>query len=191
MKKINKETKEWIILVGVVSILYFTGLHKPVISTIQRLVLETGIMSPSISDEKTWITYDFDLESSNGERVAFSAFKDQVVFINLWATWCPPCIAEMPDIHDLYQKKSAEVAFVMLSLDQDKEKARAFTKNKNYSFPIYHPSGSLPVELSSNAIPTTFVIDKEGKIIVRNEGMAKYDSEKFRNLLDELVAASN
>ena len=116
--------------------------------------------------------------------IDFNQFKGQTAFLNFWATWCPPCIAEMPDIHDLYEKvKGENVAFVLISQDQNFDKAKNFLERKSYTFPIYQLISPLPESFASQSIPTTFLISPEGKIIAKRIGMAKYDTEKFRSLL--------
>ncbi|MDZ7608876.1 MAG: TlpA disulfide reductase family protein [Cyclobacteriaceae bacterium] len=114
-------------------------------------------------------------------------FQGKVIFMNIWATWCPPCIAEMPDIHDLYQEmKNEDIVFVMLSVDDDLQKAIRFVDKKGFEFPVYQLAGPMPMAFESSAIPTTFVISPEGKIVVKKSGMAKYNSKKFREYLLEL-----
>lgn len=188
MKKARKEFIEWGIMLLIVGVLYFTGWHTIVISSLQGWFLETGLITPSeLKEERNLIIdEDFLLKNGQGELISFEAFRGQVVFINFWATWCPPCLAEMPDIHDLYLKKKDQVQFMMISVDENKEKALEFIGNKAYTFPVYFPASSLPSALSSKAIPTSFLVDKNGAIVMKHEGMAQYDTEKFRALLDRL-----
>ena len=97
-------------------------------------------------------------------------------------------IAEMPNIHKLYQKVSEQnIAFVMVSLDEDIEKAKKFIKRKEFTFPVYTLKSGLPESFETNIIPTTFVIDPSGRIVMRKEGMAKYDTEEFREFLSKLL----
>ncbi len=180
-KSTKREIIEWAVFLGIIVILWATGLHTPVIGFVQGLVLKTGIMQPSI-DTETGEMADFNLLLTNksGEVHSLREFEGKVVFINIWATWCPPCIAEMPDIHDLYQElKDDNIAFVMLSVDDDLQKALDFVDKKKYDFPVYQIAGPLPPVFESSAIPTTFVVSPEGKIVVKKSGMAKYNTEKF------------
>jgi thiol-disulfide isomerase/thioredoxin len=184
----KKQLKEWGILVGILGFLYFTGLHVEVAGFVQRIVLTTGIMQPDIIDtqKQAVADYNFQLEDQEGNSISFDQFKGKTIFLNFWATWCPPCVAEMPDIHGLYEKMLAHnVAFVMISLDDDFSKAKRFVARKEYEFPIYQMVSRRPDVFASRSIPTTFVISPEGKIIAQQTGMAKYDTEGFRNLLLE------
>jgi len=185
-KSKKRELIEWIVLLGVIAIIYIGGWQTEVIGRIQQAVLATGVISPSEIEEERNTNYDFFLKDEDGNTVSFTSFEKQVVFLNFWATWCPPCVAEMPDIHNLYLKEANEVSFVMVSLDKDKEKAREFMKNKGFEFPLYFPGSSLPETYDVKSIPTTYVISKDGKIKVENHGMAKYNSKKFRELLSKL-----
>src|SRR5690606_8772185 len=115
----------------------------------------------------------FKMVDLNGKAVDFESLKGKVVFLNIWATWCPPCIAEMPNIHSLYKKMDPnKVAFVMLSVDEGgMAKVKKFVDKKGYTFPVYMPASQFPQEFYSNAIPTTFIISPEGKIVAKQEGM--------------------
>lgn len=187
-KSIKREIIEWGIFLGTMAILFGTGLHTPVFGFLQGLLLKTGIMQPSITEttfEKA--DYDFKLIDEKGRQIPFTDFKDEVVFVNFWATWCPPCIAEMPDIQDLFEsEQTKQVKFVLISLDDDFQKAKDFVAKKGFTFPIYRLGSALPPVYESRAIPTTYVISPEGNIVVSKSGMAKYNTKKFRNFLLEL-----
>lgn len=186
MPKIKREIIEWIVMIVVFLGLYLTGMHTQVIGTIQRVILAPGLIKPEIlyEEDQLNVSYDFKLLDAQGKTVSFEEFKGKTIFLNLWATWCPPCIAEMPDINDLYGKMDLnEVVFVMISRDDDFQKALNFTKKKEYDFPVYSLATRMPQVFESNTIPTTFIISPEGKIVAVRKGMAKYDSEEFRNFL--------
>ena len=185
-RKIKKELVEWIVLLVVIGVIYFGGWHTEVIGRIQQVVLATGIISPDLVEEEKKASYDFWLEDMRGNRVNFTQMENQVVFLNFWATWCPPCIAEMPDIHSLYKEKKDEVTFVMISLDQDEKKAHQCIEKKEFEFPVYFLRSTLPKVFDTHSIPTTYVIDKEGMIRIENHGMAKYNTSSFKELLDQL-----
>jgi thiol-disulfide isomerase/thioredoxin len=110
-------------------------------------------------------------------------FKGKRIFMNLWATWCPPCVAEMPSIQNLYNKTSGKAAFVMLSFDDDFGKAKSFVARKQFSMPIYYAAGPLPNLLNVDGIPTTYIFDENGKLIFSQTGMSDYSDEKFVALL--------
>ena len=181
--KISKELREWLIMIGVFGFLYFTGLHTPLISNIQRLFLMTGIMQPSKDSFDEAVDYNLMLEDLEGKPVSLAEFQGKTVFMNLWATWCAPCLAEMPDIQDLYNETSNDVSFVMISRDRDEEKARDFIKKKGYNFPVYFQRSAMPEVFTTKSIPTTFVLSPDGRVTVKKSGMAKYNTESFRDYL--------
>ena len=121
-----------------------------------------------------------------GNTTSLAALKGKVIFLNFWATWCPPCVAEMPSIDKLHEEMGDEVAFVMLSLDEDFEKAKAFDKRKGYGLPIYAPASNLPAMYQSSAIPTTYVIDANGNLALTHKGMADYSDPEFKKFLKGL-----
>lgn len=206
-KKQNNQKKTWIqygIFAVVALTLYATGKHTEVIGFAQRGLLATGLLNPDLttiaelrsnenasktSEVSNSTTADFSLKllDVEGNITTLEAMKGKVIFINFWATWCPPCIAEMPSIDKLHEEMGDEVAFVMLSLDQDFEKAKAFDKRKGYNLPIYAPIGQLPQMYQSTAIPTTYVIDANGKLVLTHKGMANYNDSKFKEFLKNLM----
>ncbi|MGJ3236851.1 redoxin family protein [Marivirga sp.] len=185
-KKINwkKEAISWAIMIAIFGTLYFTGLHAPVMGKIQSWLLATHLITPSLEDvEIESFDFDGELITPNGKRIQYSNLKNKTIFINYWATWCPPCLGEMPHIEKLYLqlKDNPDIVFLMVSKDNDFNKAIKFKDKKEYELPIYRELKS-PVQLQSQTLPTTFVI-KNGKIAFRKEGMSNFNTEDFKNFL--------
>lgn len=191
-KKVIKELKSWGVVLAIFLTLYFTGLHTDVAAFAQRMILYTGLLSPNTELEEPLderVNYNFNLKDLQGNVVSFSEFKDKVVFVNLWASWCPPCIAEMPSIQSLYDKVDQnDVVFVMISLDKDPERAKKFIEKRDFSFPVYTTMGTLPRAFRPGSIPTTLVLSKEGKIVSKKVGMANYDKKSFLKFLQKQVS---
>lgn len=186
-KSLKRELTEWAVFLGFIGILFVTGWYKDLAAGMQRLVLSTGFVQASAQDQGTPAAYNFRLQSLDGEILNFADLKGKTVFLNIWATWCPPCIAEMPDIHELYKNvHSDKIKFVMLSIDDDPQRTAKFIERKGYDFPVYIQTGALPQVYSSRSIPTTFVISPKGKIVVKHKGMAAYNTEKFKKLLTDI-----
>ena len=179
-----KKAFDWAILLLMLMVIFSSETR----SQLQRLMLYTGIFNPNTNTEATEnASYQFTLVSSEGQTLNFEDLKGKVVFMNLWATWCPPCVAEMPDIHELYKQIASEdIAFVMLSMDDDPEKVKSFIEKKQYTFPVYFPKSPVPTVYNTKSIPTTFVISPQGKIVSKNYGMANYNNNSFKNFLNEL-----
>jgi thiol-disulfide isomerase/thioredoxin len=205
-KRLIKELKEWGVLLVIGGIIYLGGWHTEVIGFAQRLLLSTHIIQPSLSptplkadkhsigisgidsmDSQDGLRADFDfsLNDSEDNAVSMRAFEGKTIFINFWATWCPPCIAEMPNIQGLYSdlKKDDSIVFMMISLDQDPQKALEFLVRKNYDLPVYFPRSPKPRVYDTSVVPTTYVIDKKGFIIMKKRGMAQYNTQRFKDFL--------
>lgn len=187
----KKKLIEWGVILGVISLLYVIGWHKEVIGKLQQGILATGLIKPDVNKDddtdKQLLAGDFILESLNGEKIALSEMQDKVLFINFWATWCPPCIAEMPGINDLYEQTAADdVAFLMISTDEDFNKAKAFVQRKGFDFPIYRLRSTVPSVLQGSVLPTTYIVAKDGEIVVKHQGMADYNNDKMKDLLKQL-----
>ncbi len=190
-KNLNKFLKEWGIPLGIFLVLYFTGWYKPVVAFGQRMILSTGIIKPDTSIEETEtyaITdYQWTLQTLDGRPVPFDQFRGKVVFLNFFATWCPPCIAEMPGIQELYESEASEdVVFIILSRDDSREKPRKFMADKGYTLPVYMAVGPTPAVFHGNVLPTTYIISPRGEIISRHSGMADYNNKKVKDLLHQL-----
>lgn len=198
-KKKKKNTKRTLIEYGIIAavaiILYATGLHTEVIGFAQRGLLATGLMTPSVENaqdksnehqlETAHPPADFNLTlmDENGKTISLAEFKGKVVFLNMWATWCPPCIAEMPNINKLHNEMGNEIAFVMVSLDEDFETAKAFNKRKGYNLPIYTLQSNRPAMYQSSTVPTTYVINAKGELVLTHKGMSNYNTSKFKKFL--------
>lgn len=183
---LKKELIQWGIIVVIAGGLYLTGYHTEVIGGMQRVLLYTGLVKPDTDEaapsRKAY--FNVPLISLQGERTSLEEFKGKTIFMNFWATWCPPCIAEMPNIQKLYDGiNSDQVVFVMISLDNDPQKARDFIARKEFTFPVYSLASFKPNIYNSTVIPTTYVISPNGNIVVEHRGMANYNSDKFRAFL--------
>lgn len=193
-KKKKRISRRDIIELGVIVVIfatiYLTGSQAEVFGRVQQVVLKTGIMNASALDKEDFqpADYDFLLINEAGETVDARDLKGKTVFMNIWATWCPPCVAEMPSINKLYAnfKDNPNVAFIMISHDREFETAINWVKKKEFDFPIYQLKTRLPDIYETGVVPSTFVISPEGKIVVSNTGLANYNSRRFRKFMEKL-----
>jgi len=146
--------------------------------------------SPSVEDSdnvEKIDSYNWELQGLNTEGVDFRKLKDKVIFVNFWATWCPPCRAEMPMIQELYNDYKNDVAFIFVTNENWKTVNKFFEKN-NYDLPTYNSIGLPPKKLSeTNSIPASYLINKQGEILISKVGAANWNSDKVRKLLDDLL----
>jgi thiol-disulfide isomerase/thioredoxin len=176
-----------------------TDLRQPVVSTMQRGLLATGLwratppMAPAavpraqFASERTY-PLSVPLTTLDGRPANLSQFRGKVVLVNFWASWCPPCLAEMPGLQALYQKvDTSKVAFVLISLDANQNKARALLKRKHYTMPVFFPVADLPAPFNSPSIPYTVILTPQGRVADRHSGMADYDTPEFKAALEKLA----
>lgn len=159
--------------------------RMPIQVFLQRLIA----FSPSTIAEgkrETVATYNWQLNSIDAGPVNFNTSQGEVILVNLWATWCAPCIAEMPSLQKLHTDYGDKMAFYFISNEKE-NKIKAFMKENRYDFPVFQSLETAPDALNSNALPTTYIIDKSGKIVVRKTGVADWNGKKTRGILDDLI----
>ena len=139
----------------------------------------------SIENQNTIVDYNWQLVDLYGSSINLESTRGQVVLINFWATWCPPCVAEMPSFQKLVDDYGDTVAFLFVAED-DPEKVKGFLRKQDYRLPVYFNDSNPPSIFQSSAIPVTYIIDKRGHIVVSKTGTANWNSEKTRELLDRL-----
>lgn len=117
------------------------------------------------------------LTDLDGETIYLDDLKGKTIFLNYWATWCRPCLAEMPDM-DKAAKILGEENFVFLAAsDEDIDKIKKFAAKVNYSFQFVHSKTSV-FDLDIMALPTTMVIDSKGEIVYNEVGARDWASKK-------------
>ncbi|MBW7848130.1 MAG: TlpA family protein disulfide reductase [Bacteroidales bacterium] len=134
----------------------------------------------TVSDE----AWNWQLRDANGREIRLGVLKGQTILLNFWATWCPPCIAEMPDLQELYINKSDRITFVLVS-NEKAETINSFMEKKGFTMPVYQELSETPPDFATGSIPTTWVISPEGKIIIRKTGAAKWNSSSMHKLIDQ------
>ncbi|MGV6944093.1 TlpA family protein disulfide reductase [Sphingobacterium kyonggiense] len=129
------------------------------------------------------------LTDAQGKQINTADLKGKVVFVNLWATWCGPCRAEMPTIQKLYDKykDNDKVAFVLLEIEGNKEGGMKFMQQEKLSLPIYFPASELPKGWTSDQIPVSLVLNKKGVRVFKHVGMADYSTKDFEEYIVKLI----
>ncbi|WP_343348514.1 cytochrome c biogenesis protein/redoxin [Terrisporobacter petrolearius] len=143
-------------------------------------------------DDKKIEALDFDLYDQYGKKHKLSDYKGKTVFLNYWATWCPPCKGEMPYIEELYKEYNENkndviilgVASPNLGNEGSKKDIEKFLKDEEYTFPVvFDEEGSQIYAYGISSFPSTFIIDKEGFIAKYVPGAM--DKETMKNLIEE------
>ena len=128
------------------------------------------------------------LTGLDGTAFDTSALKGKVVFLNVWATWCGPCRAEMPSIERLYGKvKDDRIAFLAVS-DEPLRVIAPFVRKSGWTFPVYRAEGTLPRAFWSRGIPATFILAPDGRLAFKHTGSARWDDESVVEFLKGLAA---
>ena len=178
-------------MVAVFLFIRYTDQGTVVQGWLQQGLLYTGIMQADVRYAETNnVPANFDLEllSFEGEPLSLESLRGQTIFVNFWATWCAPCLAEMPFIQNLYEDlKDENIAFVLISTDDDVETAKRFVEAKGYTLPMYRYSGNVPEMYAVRSLPTTYVISPSGQMATVHFGMANYDSKGFRDFLRQTM----
>jgi thiol-disulfide isomerase/thioredoxin len=139
-------------------------------------------------DHKTPATLpDYTYQDTSGNSISISGLKNKVVFVNYWATWCPPCLAEMPSVNKLYAKfkNNPNIVFIMVDTDNNLPKSRAYFQSNHYNLPLYTSVSKFPDTLLDGTIPTTLIFGKNGKLKYKHSGAADYNSDKFNEFLEK------
>lgn len=155
-----------------------------------RRVISTGFFKADIKKEavkRLAPAPAFSFIDSEGKIVSSAEVKGKIVLINFWASWCPPCRAEMPSLNKLYLtlKDDSRFVFLFINEDEDINKGINFIQKNNLAIPFYQQNAVSP-ELFGGTLPTTIVLNKDGEIVLKHEGMADYDNQQFIDQLKSL-----
>lgn len=174
-----------ILFFGVLLILLFNPNAK---AWLMQRLMDVGLFKPKIEkslNNSTPETLSFTYRDAAGNNFSSENLKGKVVFINFWATWCPPCRAEMPSLEAMYQKFKDDdnYAFIFINEDEDILKAKNYLEVHNLTIPLMQSNSTFPSSLYSGTLPTTLLINKEGVVVMNHTGVGNYSS---RNFIEEL-----
>lgn len=143
------------------------------------------VFSPPIAAPKV------SFQSPDGKKLGLEQWKGRVLVLNIWATWCGPCVREIPSL-DRLSTKVRDAGIDVIAVSQDKggsEKARSFFE-KNYVerlSPYSDPQGTLSQSFGVRGMPTTLILDSQGRVVARLEGEAEWDSDPIVGSLRHLA----
>ena len=157
---------------------------------LSSFIIRTTSLPPSTldNDQKykintqalSWQLFDYE-----GNVYRFEDLNNKPVFLNIWATWCPPCIAELPGILELYRGNAETANFILVS-NESPETVKAFAAEHGYTDLPFYYARSTPADFESQSIPTTFIISKSGQVILKKKGAARWNSDKTKQILKQL-----
>jgi len=132
---------------------------------------------------------DFSLVDLQGETWTLSELKGQVVFINFWATWCPPCLEEMPSMQKLYTMLPSDKFKMLAVLNKDEmDIAELVAKQRRITIPILNDSwNNVGPKYSLTGLPETFIVNKEGKLVEKFIGPVKWDAPQYYQMIMKYI----
>lgn len=134
---------------------------------------------------------DFTVKLSGGESFTLPDAQGKVVLLNFWATWCSPCVEEMPALEKIYQEYGEQIEVLAVDCGEEKAVVDRFLKEKDYSFPVaYDENNEVSAKYPSDGIPYTLIIGKDGKVTETFTGSmgAEAQYKMYRRALKEAVA---
>lgn len=153
--------------------------------------LTQPVLSPQEPGTREPFPVDFVLPSLHREEVRLSSQRGKVVLVNLWATWCSPCRAEIPSLQALYKDYHARgLVILAIAIDPDGEAVVApFVHEYQVNFPVLvDPRNTLGGRLQVPGIPISYLLDQEGRIVNVEMGARDWNASKVRQFLDLLLA---
>jgi thiol-disulfide isomerase/thioredoxin len=133
--------------------------------------------------------YNLILEDLKGNIINLTEYSNETIFISFWATWCPPCRAEMPSLQELYDRYNEKMQIFLIS-SEEKSKVQTYLKEFGYDLPVYFQKSPAIGILNVNSLPTSFLISSKGGILVHKKGAANWNSMDFRKKLDIILTTN-
>jgi thiol-disulfide isomerase/thioredoxin len=203
LKRLIKRIKEYynrrsrlsiagdLLFYGLIILLLIPPTRKVISSSLIRIVKFQPGKRHIVDDEKlSEKDYVWQMESLEGSPVFLGDFYGEVMFVNFWATWCPPCIGEMPSLQKLYDSYNQKVAFLFVTGEEPSTVAE-FLKKGGFDLPVFIQKYREPETLNASSFPTTYIISGDGDIVLRKTGAANWNGPKVRDLLDQLLSSNS
>ena len=175
-----------LLVLFIAAMLFFPQVKAGVIRGLMTIGLFQPKM-PSLVGENTALipAPSFAITGVNHQALDLAEQKGKVLFINFWATWCPPCIAEMPSIHKLYQqfKDDPNVQFLLIDVDAQPQRSHDFMVRNNWDLPVYIPNQNIPPDYFTGTLPTTVIVNRKGQITFKHTGAGDFGNKKTRDYL--------
>ncbi len=137
-------------------------------------------------ERQTLSNYEWKLKDENWHFFNFNHSRDKVIFINFWASWRLPCEAELKDIQTLYDTYSDRVDFYIIT-NEERPPVEKFMARTGFTFPVTYLIIGEPAPVETDIVPSSYIIDKNGMVVVRSEGIKDWDNETVRRILNRLI----
>ena len=134
----------------------------------------------------------FTLPKDDGKVVTLADFRGKILVLNFWATWCPPCIDEMPSLNRLTERSSGKgLEVVAVSLDEDPDAYRSFlAKNRIAFLTLRNPARAVSAEYGTFKLPESYIISRDGRLLNKIIGATDWTNKEMLSYVDVLLAGS-
>lgn len=131
---------------------------------------------------------DIELKGINTADTNLKSLKgNKLIFLNFWGTWCPPCREEWPTIQKLYDGKKSKVDFVLIAMQDQEADVRKFLEKYQYTVPVYIAQSPISNNVLPKVFPTTFLLDKNGRILLKEDASKDWNSKKTNDFIDNFT----
>ena len=176
--------KNWFFLLLAALLVVFLS-----VPDLRNFVKEQITNSASLKKVENEVTFtpeemNLQLKGLNVPDANLADFKDKVVFLNFWGTWCPPCRAEFPSIQKLYDSKKDKVQFVLIATQDQEASVRKFLAENKYTTPVYLAKTPIAEKMLPKSFPTTYILGKNGRILKKEEYASDWNSDSIHQFID-------
>lgn len=168
-----------ILTIAGVLILLLLNRNRPYYKSVKMVPIGIGILAP-----------DFTFPGLHGKNVSLSDYRGKVVLVNIWATWCTPCVDEMPSMEKLYQKlKSENFEILAVSIDSlGAQEVAPFMEKYKLTFPaLIDSEGTIRIVYRATGVPESFIIDKDGRLVKKIIGAIDWTRPEILRYFQALI----
>ncbi|WP_332019747.1 TlpA family protein disulfide reductase [Kaistella sp.] len=178
-----KKNALYLIVFAVVAVVF---IFPSVQTKLKELFLPVAAIESAVTlqDED----YDVQLKGINVPSTNLKNLKgNKLVFLNFWGTWCAPCREEWPTIQDLYEARKDKIDFVLIAMQDKEEDVVKFMKEKGYTAPVYIAQSPVSKNILPKSFPTTFLLDKNGRILLKEDASKDWNSKSVNDFIDNVT----
>ena len=160
--------------------------YPPAKVWVLQRIMDTGVFNASANEGVARKAEPMIFKNADGGLLTTESLKGKIVFINFWASWCPPCLAEMPSIQKLFDhyRTDSRIVFIMADADNKVVESTSFLRKRFIDLPVYSTHSNIDPSLFEGTLPTTVILDKQGMVILNHRGIGRYDTRNIYEILD-------
>ncbi|UFK97050.1 TlpA family protein disulfide reductase [Kaistella faecalis] len=178
-----KKNALYLIAVAFVAVIF---LFPSLQTKLRELFLPVAAIESAVTLQDS--DYDVQLKGINVPSTNLKNLKgNKLVFLNFWGTWCAPCREEWPTIQDLYEARKDKIDFVLIAMQDKEEDVIKFMKEKGYTAPVYIAQSPVSKNILPKAFPTTFLLDKNGRILLKEDASKDWNSKSVNDFIDNVT----